>query len=84
VEAVTEWRRCVEGRGLLLLAEVAEVADPRGVLTRDFEPLNLEFQLQEERRKLKGDAGFGSGNMHMHLVQKLGIARSCLQCGSAA
>jgi hypothetical protein len=78
------WRRCVKGRGLLLLAEVAEVADPHSVLTCDFEPLNLDFQLQEKSRKLKGDAGFGSGNMHMHLVQKLGIARSCLQCGSAA
>jgi len=41
-------------------AKQLRVSGPRGVLTRDFKHLNLDFQLQEEGRKLKVDAWFGT------------------------
>ncbi|KAG0557257.1 hypothetical protein M758_11G110300 [Ceratodon purpureus] len=41
-------------------AKQLRVSGPRGVLTRDFKHLNLDFQLQEGGRKLKVDAWFGT------------------------
>ncbi|GJN29938.1 hypothetical protein PR202_gb18204 [Eleusine coracana subsp. coracana] len=41
-------------------AKVVTVEGPRGKLTRNFKHLNLDFQLQENGRKLKVDAWFGT------------------------
>ncbi|KAG0578128.1 hypothetical protein M758_5G200400 [Ceratodon purpureus] len=41
-------------------AKQLRVSGPRGVLTRDFKHLNLDFQLQDDGRKLKVDAWFGT------------------------
>jgi len=49
-----------EGIKVEIRAKQLRVSGPRGVLTRDFKHLNLDFQLQEEGRKLKVDAWFGT------------------------
>ena len=41
-------------------AKQLRVTGPRGVLTRDFKHLNLDFQLLEGGRKLKVDSWFGT------------------------
>ncbi|KAL2632433.1 hypothetical protein R1flu_017119 [Riccia fluitans] len=41
-------------------AKQIRVKGPRGVLTRDFKHLNLDFQMIEDGKKLKVDAWFGS------------------------
>jgi large subunit ribosomal protein L9e len=49
-----------EGIKVEIRAKQLRVSGPRGVLTRNFKHLNLDFQLQEEGRKLKVDAWFGT------------------------
>ncbi|KAL3687928.1 hypothetical protein R1sor_014237 [Riccia sorocarpa] len=41
-------------------AKQIRVKGPRGILTRNFKHLNLDFQMIEEGKKLKVDAWFGS------------------------
>ncbi|KAF3778127.1 60S ribosomal protein L9 [Nymphaea thermarum] len=45
---------------LTVNAKFVKVVGPRGILTRDFKHLSLDFQLVEGGRKLKVDAWFGS------------------------
>jgi len=49
-----------EGVKVEIKAKQIRVTGPRGVLTRNFKHLNLDFQLQEGGRKLKVDAWFGT------------------------
>ncbi|ERN15505.1 60S ribosomal protein L9 [Amborella trichopoda] len=49
-----------EGVKVHIRAKLIKVEGPRGVLTRNFKHLNLDFQLTEGGRKLKVDAWFGS------------------------
>ncbi|KAJ7531568.1 hypothetical protein O6H91_14G049100 [Diphasiastrum complanatum] len=49
-----------EGVKLEIRAKQFRVSGPRGVLTRNFKHLNLDFQLVEGAKKLKVEAWFGS------------------------
>jgi large subunit ribosomal protein L9e len=49
-----------EGIKVEIKAKQIRVSGPRGVLTRDFKHLNLDFQLLEGGRQLKVDAWFGT------------------------
>ncbi|XP_024395671.1 large ribosomal subunit protein uL6 [Physcomitrium patens] len=49
-----------EGIKVEIKAKQVRVTGPRGVLTRNFKHLNLDFQLQDGGRKLKVDAWFGN------------------------
>lgn len=49
-----------EGVKIEIKAKQIRVTGPRGVLTRNFNHLNLDFQMLEGGRKLKVDAWFGT------------------------
>jgi large subunit ribosomal protein L9e len=49
-----------EGVKIEIKAKQIRVTGPRGVLTRNFKHLNLDFQMQEGGRKLKVEAWFGT------------------------
>jgi len=49
-----------EGVKIEIKAKQIRVTGPRGVLTRNFKHLNLDFQMIEEGRKLQVDAWFGT------------------------
>ncbi|RZS22810.1 hypothetical protein BHM03_00055638, partial [Ensete ventricosum] len=49
-----------EGVTVKVNAKIVEVEGPRGKLTREFQHLNLDFDLIENGKKLKVDAWFGS------------------------
>lgn len=49
-----------EGVKVKVHAKIVEVEGPRGMLTRNFKHLNLDFELIEGGKKLKVDAWFGS------------------------
>jgi len=49
-----------EGVKIEIKAKQIRVTGPRGVLTRNFKHLNLDFQMLEGGRKLKVDAWFGT------------------------